>query len=301
MTCYHPLEAYKSLSSRTAAGRCSIVFQRPAGPYENITLACGQCIGCRLTKSKEWSLRCMHEASLHDLNCFITLTYDDKHLPSSGSLIKSHHQKFMKRLRKRFREQKIRYFLCGEYGEKSQRPHYHAILFGFDFEDKIEWSTAHGGNKLYRSPGLEDIWSYGYSTIGKVTQQSAAYVARYVLKKVNGDHAHEKYVVDVDPETGECEYLEPEYIAMSNRPGIGRTWYEMYKNDCQKDFLTWDGKEFKIPRYYDSILEEEDIYAYHRIKRRRKEKALEKTYTPTRLRQMELHKTATVKALQRNL
>ena len=118
---------------------------------------------------------------MYDDNCFITLTYSNQHIPADGSLDVRVFQKFMKRLRKRFGDG-IRFYHCGEYGSLLGRPHYHACLFNFDFPDKYLWKE-NNGQKLYRSPSLEELWPYGYSSIGTVTFESAAYVARYILKR----------------------------------------------------------------------------------------------------------------------
>ena len=159
-------------------------------------------------------MRCHHEASLYQDNCFITLTYSDEHLPSDKSLHVDHFQKFMKRLRKRFGEG-VRYYHCGEYGEKYMRPHYHACLFNFDFPDKKIWKE-NNGNRLYISESLSELWPFGFVTIGDVTFESAAYVARYIMKKVNGDLAESHYE-RVDWDTGEVYHLKPEYTTMSRR------------------------------------------------------------------------------------
>ena len=157
MACYRPLRAY---ALRNAEGKMQVSFKRKIG-YEPIWLPCGQCIGCRLERSRQWAMRCMHEAQMYDRNCFVTLTYDDEHLPPNGSLNKRDFQLFMKRLRKRYGSG-IRYYQCGEYGELLGRPHHHAILFNFDFDDKVLWSVR-DGVRLYRSASLEQLWPHGYS------------------------------------------------------------------------------------------------------------------------------------------
>ena len=180
MTCFHPIQAYKS-TELTKKGKRKIVFKKAEGvPFLELTLPCGQCVGCRLERSRQWAIRCVHEASMHKKNCFITLTFDNQHLPKDGSLDVRDFQLFMKRVRKRFGTN-IRFYHCGEYGEKLGRPHYHACLFNFDFEDKILWKEING-QKLYISQSLSELWPFGFSTIGEVTYQSAAYVARYIMK-----------------------------------------------------------------------------------------------------------------------
>lgn len=140
---------------------------------------CGKCVECKEQYSTEWAFRCMLEASKHEQNCFITLTYNDANLPKEG-VCKRSAQLFMKRLRKSIEPLKVRYFLCGEYGAEKNRPHYHIILFGYDFQDKWLWCYDSHGLPLYRSPRLEKLWQFGYSTIGAVDFESAKYCAKYM-------------------------------------------------------------------------------------------------------------------------
>ncbi len=220
-----------------------------------LEVPCGQCIGCRLERSRQWAIRCVHEASLHENKCFITLTFNNENLDSSGSLVKSDFQKFMKRLRKKYGEN-IRYFHCGEYGTDFGRPHHHACIFGFDFPDKEIHKITKSGDKLYRANSLEKLWKHGFSTIGEVTFDSAAYVARYITKKINGIHAP-TYYNTIDNSTGEIlNERIPEYTTQSNRPGIEMEWYEKYKKDIYKDdFIVLNGKKMKPPKFYDKKYE----------------------------------------------
>jgi len=278
--CYDPLAAFKSLCMKTDNGKCVISFRSQEvchKPYEKIFLPCGRCMGCRVDRSKQWAIRCVHEASLYENNCFITLTFDEAHLEGDGSLVKADFQKFMKRLRKHFggiqcshgcegsdvvrvcsHRYPIRFFHCGEYGSKLKRPHHHALLFNFDFEDKQLWRTR-GKVKLHRSEALESLWTSGFSTVGALTFDSAAYVARYVTKKINGPMADLHY-----------KGREPEYITMSRKPGLAKRWLEKNLSDVYpKDFITSGGRKFKIPQFYDSIYDEIDHEALEKIKRRR--------------------------------
>ena len=256
-----------------------------------IPLPCGNCIGCRLERSKQWAIRCVHEASLYEDNMFITLTFNDSYVSKQRSLDKEDFQKFMKRVRK-WRDENLwnlkeeryerrwrplstfgmheitRYFHCGEYGEKFSRPHHHACVFNLDFKDKVLWDTR-GGVRLYRSKTLEKLWPYGYSTIGDVTYDSAAYVARYITKKINGPKAEEHY-----------DGRQPEYTTMSRRPGIGKGWYDRYGKDVySKDevAIKRNGKVIivKPPRYYDKLVERSDPGRYEEVKKERREKAKE--------------------------
>ena len=198
---------------------------------------------------------------MHEESCFITLTMNDEYLATREnplSLDKSEFQRFMKRLRKRYGKE-IRYFHCGEYGEKNQRPHYHAIIFGLDFKDK-ELFKVRDEIRLYTSESLAELWPHGFVTIGEVTYESAAYVARYVTKKIKGKDAEDHYI-RWDPSTGEGIPIEPEYATMSRKPGIGKTWFDKYKNDVYPhDYVVIKG-EYKIrpPRFYDSKLSEEEL------------------------------------------
>ena len=240
---------------RSRADGKTIVFNPTYGWVDRpLTIPCGQCVGCRLERSRQWAVRCVHEASLHEDNCFITLTYNNESLPEDGSLNKKHFQDFMKRLRKKYKNKKIRYYHCGEYGDKNFRPHYHAIIFGLEFDDQ-KLFTVNNGEKLYTSEKLEKLWPFGFSTIGTVTFESAAYVARYVMKKVNGKNAKNHYE-RVDSNTGEIYSLVPEYNTMSRRPGIASGWFDKYKDDVYpSDNIHLREKTFRPPKFYDKMYE----------------------------------------------
>lgn len=194
MPCYSPLEAWRPVKSTRSKNPFIFSYhpEKCSSVSPDLTLPCGQCIGCRLERSRQWAVRCVHEASLHKRNCFITLTYNNDHLPEDRGLHYDHFQLFMKRLRKKYGEG-IRFYMCGEYGEKLGRPHFHACLFNHDFSDKTPWKTTETGFKLFRSKELEELWPYGYSSVGAVSFESAAYVARYIMKKVNGEAAEMHY------------------------------------------------------------------------------------------------------------
>jgi len=306
------------------SGKRSLVFspRYAEQPDDPINISCGQCIGCRLERSRQWAIRCMHEASMHENNCFITLTFSPEGLAKRNAEFrkeeKTHpervigwnpvgvhprdYQLFMKRLRKKF--QGVRYYYCGEYGEKNNRPHYHACLFNINFADKQLYKMSNG-IPLYVSETLEEIWPYGFVTIGDVTFESAAYVARYVMKKVNGEQAKQDGTyVRHDAETGEASFVKPEFNAMSRRPGIGKTWFEKYKEDVYpNDFVILRGKKCRPPKYYDKLLELEDAYTYDDIKMDRMENALAwvEEQTPERLAAKEKCKTVQIEKLVRNI
>jgi len=226
------------------------VFSERGKVRRKLDLPCSQCVGCRLERSRQWAMRCMHESQLHESSVFVTLTYDDKHL--CPSLNYRDFQLFMKRLRKKF--SKARFYMCGEYGEKYKRPHFHACLFGVGFSDAVPWSKSPSGELLYRSPTLEALWPHGFSSFGSVTFESAAYVARYVMKKVTGQLASAHYS-SLDPITGELISLTPEFNRMSLKPGIGAEWFRRYKSDVYNfDYVVVNGVKSKPPRYYDKLL-----------------------------------------------
>lgn len=236
MPCYHPIPGWYG-RVRGESGKLPVVFRMDQGYVDKpISVPCGNCVGCILEKARLWAVRCMHEASLWERNCFVTLTYDAQHLDPGGSLVPDHFVRFMKRLR--HVERGVRFFQCGEYGEKLGRPHHHALLFNCEFSDKQPL-----GNGLWTSEELSRLWPYGFSSIGEVTFQSAGYVARYALKKVKGHKAAEHYGGKV-----------PEYLTMSRRPGIGRGWIEKFASDVYpSDELVVNGVATKPPRYYDDV------------------------------------------------
>lgn len=244
---------------------------------------------------------------MHEDNCFITLTYNDQHLPPDGTLDHRVFQKFMKRLRKKY-PHKIRYYMCGEYGENFGRPHYHACLFNHDFKDKTPWSER-DGVILYRSKELEKLWSdengepMGFATVGGVTFQSAAYVARYIMKKISGDLADDHYQ-KIDAVTGEITKCVPEYTNMSLKPGIGACWLDQYQADVYPhDFVVINGKKVRPPRAYDrtwELLYPEEM-ALIKARRRRLAGEHSSNNSDSRLRVREKVQEAKVKQLKRTL
>lgn len=302
MPCYSPLTGYRSREINEN-GKRKLVFNPEKGYIDlKVTVPCGQCIGCRLERSRQWAMRCVHEASLYNNNSFITLTYSQENLPENNSLDVKHFQDFMKRLRKKYNNKTIRFFHCGEYGTQNNRPHYHACLFNHDFEDKLIWQIR-DGVKLYTSETLQKLWPQGFSTIGDVTFESAAYVARYIMKKITGEKAEKHYQI-VEPTTGEIFDLKPEYTTMSRRPGIGMDWYNKYREDTYKDdFIIMRGMKMQPPKFYDNIYEIQQPEAHLNIKKGRKRRALKnkKDNTPERLLTKEKVKQAQLKQLKRNI
>lgn len=298
--CYSPLKGFRS-KVVSKNGLRPIVFN-PALGYVDlpVEVPCGQCVGCRLERSRQWAVRCVHEASLHEQNCFITLTYNDDHLPDDRSLNLKHFQDFMKRLRKRFGAG-IRFYHCGEYGEQLGRPHYHALLFNFDFKDKVPFKVLDTG-VLYRSAALEELWPFGFSSIGSVTFESAAYVARYIMKKITGPEAA-GYYQSVDA-NGVITERKPEYTTMSRRPGIGKGWLDKFGADVLRDdFVVLRGRKMRPPKFYDRQFEitDPDLFQSNKIARKRAAKLHIDDQTPDRLSVRERLHIARLKKLPRKL
>lgn len=257
MPCYTPHRVQTDGVNEN--GKVNIVWKYRSG-LSNIELPCSSCIGCKLERSRNMADRCMLEADMHDVNCFVTLTFDPKHLPLNRSLDHRLFQLFMKRLRKWYGKP-LKFYMCGEYGGRLGRPHYHALLFGVNFDDKL-LATIRNGNKLYTSNALQKLWPYGFSSIGDVTYKSASYVTRYVLKKQSIKN-HDHYV---DKHTGEC--LKPEYTRCSN--GIGKAWLNKYFSDVYpSDELVRNGRIGRPPRYFDKQLEKVNPQLLDEIKARR--------------------------------
>lgn len=298
MACYCPLKGWTS-SKTSANGKRAITFNiREAYIDLPRTVPCGQCVGCRLERSRQWAIRCHHEASLHKENCFITLTYNEQNVPDDYSLSVRVFQLFMKRLRKKY-PHKIRFYACGEYGDRLGRPHYHACLFGHQFPDLKLWKR--GRDPLYRSGELEELWPYGYSSIGQVTFNSAAYVARYIMKKVNGPRADEHYsFVDED---GVIHQRRPEFTIMSRKPGVGAAWLHKYADDIYPDdFVIIKGKRMRPPRYYDQNFERTHPEHMKKIQWTRKRNLSKHAAnnTPARLRVREIIQIKKALLLVRN-
>lgn len=223
-----------------------------------LSLPCGKCIGCRLERARQWAVRIMHESEMHEDSCFITLTYRDEDLPPDGSISVSVAQLFMKRLRARIAPVKVRFFLVGEYGEVTGRAHYHLLLFGYDFPDKVVLSET-PTQTLYRSDILADIWGFGNCSIGQVTFDSACYVAKYACKKIIGKMAAAHY-------RGRL----PEFCTMSRRPGIGSGWIKKFSSDVfPSDEVIVKGFPARPPRFYDKFLEVQnpDLFSAVKVQR----------------------------------
>ena len=225
---------------------------------------CGQCLGCRLDWAADWALRCEKEAKCWPHNSFVTLTYTDDELPigatTRSTVSKREFQLFMKRLRKELDDQVIRFFASGEYGEKNDRAHYHALLFNCHFPDRVRWRESRG-HTLYRSPTLERLWPFGFSTIGEVNFQTANYVARYVVKKLRGSLAQQQYAD-----------REPPFVLMSRNPGIGAEWFSRHSTDVfpEGSIIYGENRKRRAPRYFDKLHSREKPFEVAMAKGKRK-------------------------------
>lgn len=350
MACYHPLKAFQigvnpsgKPNYKITSYDCDYVAQSPTGSWhaltgpcvisqyfqhyirEYIEIPCGQCIGCRLDYSRQWADRCMLELQEHKSSYFVTLTYDNDHVPWSCSsdpetgevtqdvmtLCKRDFQLFMKRLRKALPDQRLRFFAAGEYGSESFRPHYHAIIFGLELNDLVLYKRALNDKySYYNSPTLERAWSrdgvkIGHVVVGKVTWETCAYTARYILKKQKGQTAS---VYD--------EFnIEPEFSLMSRKPGIARNFYEQNKSRILlRSFFnisTEDGgRRIYPPRYYNQLFDIE--YPEESAKIREAKKAIAEKKKELKLKNTtnsylellaieERNKQAAIKKLERSL
>lgn len=242
------------------------LYKNPVPGWEPVLLPCGRCLSCKMNKAREWSVRAIHEAQCHEQNCFLTLTYDNAHLPKDFSVSVRALQLFFKRLRKYldYRKIKVRYLACGEYGSLNGRPHYHICLFGYCPPDLVDIS-GFGFSRLYTSQIISSLWPYGFNSVGTLTEQSAAYVARYTLKKV--DVLNKKRV---DGRT-------PEFIVSSRRPGLGADWFNRFWSDVYNHdrVVLQSGFIARPPKYYDRLLEKSHLSLYNKIKAERQKFAKE--------------------------
>lgn len=302
MACYNQLLAYQK-TDRNLNGKRPVTFSKSeAFEHNKLYLPCGKCLGCRLEYARQYAVRCVHEAQLHEHNCFITLTYRPEDIPEDRSVHKTHIQKFIKRLRRKIGKQ-ISYFAAGEYGEKGWKPHYHLIIFGYDFPDKTLWGNSPLGLPLYISEELRKLWKHGYHSIGNVTIESASYVARYCMKKIDIATNDDGTIPLTDTETGEYYLLKPEFTLMSKNPAIAKNWIEIYWKDVYpKDFITIEGTRHKPPKYYDRWLEKNHPEIYEKVMEERKDYVINnQDNTVARQYVKEKVKTAQTQTLKRNL
>lgn len=295
MTCYYPVTLYKSrMGPDPVTGRWPLTGFKDGYIDKQVPVACGRCIGCRLERSRQWAIRGEHELQMHKESAFLTLTYRDSELKYNfvrPTLYPRHLQLFFKRYRKAYG--KLRYYACGEYGSRTNRPHYHAIIFGHDFPDKKFYKLTERGDKTYTSDSLDSLWTHGDCVIGSVTFESIAYVARYIMEKRLGQTA----------DYYQQHALEPEFVRMSRRPGIGAGWYDKYEGDIfpHDRLIIRGGIETNVPRYYTEKQVKKDPEQMKGILKCRQEEAKIhwKESTLPRLLVREKVKLAQIRTLQR--
>ncbi len=223
MPCYHPFLGWK-----TAEGKRLQLHTPPKNPTNFYRIPCGTCLGCRKSQALSWSLRCYLELDQHNRACFTTLTYSDAYVPLT--LDKTHLSKFLRRLRKALAPKRtVRFFACGEYGEQTNRPHYHAVLYGVDERD---------------ADLLHSTWRSGLTKVGTATARSIAYTAGYTAKKVGHKLDRQERI---NYETGEVYTWQPPFLHMSRRPGIGgyaRQWAHSWR-----DHAIYQGSPVPVPRF----------------------------------------------------
>lgn len=298
MTCYHPLHAFLSgkhdngsdYYKITSNKVMSVFFDEVTShwylsenPYkyannEYLDIPCGQCVGCRLDYAKDWTTRMMLEALYHEKTMFVTLTYDDEHVPHSRyceeetgeikdilTLFPEDFTKFMKRLRYYYNKNELRFYMCGEYGSKTLRPHYHMICFGLDLDDLKPLKESGTGNLLYESETLSKAWKKGFINCSEASYETMGYVARYVMKKLKGKDAAEYEALNI----------VPEYTNMSRMPGIGKQYYDDYRDEIymNDEIILSNGKTVRPPRYFDKLLRQDDENLYNSVLDKRIENA----------------------------
>lgn len=301
MACHNPIPAYLNTDgSVNFANR-----KESMGRFGLLTLRCGMCIGCKADHAREWSIRCYHESQLHEDACFVTLTYKDECLPPHGTLNPSDLRNWFKRLRKLVAPKRIRYFACGEYGEKKGRPHYHICLFGFQPALRIPVAKSSKGNLLFASPEFDQTWTMGHANWAHFETAAARYTAHYTADKIKG------YKLDeIDPESGLKPYevldettgdiwsLVPEFQRSSNKPGLGIKWLEKnWREIFPADTVVMDGREYPVPKAYWNWLRENkpDMAAIVREKRIKEIKDI--PYEPG-VRQMQRNKARSARLNQ---
>lgn len=278
MACFKPRAAFRNPSG----GPLSFQYRKT---YAQITIRCGNCIGCMIDDSRDWAARSMHESKLHTHNSFLTLTLKNW----QTNLDHTQFQLFIKRLREAAlqgevgnstilhqrhtgdgrHEQRaiVRYHMCGEYGPLNGRPHYHANMFGINFADRKVWKKTPAGYQLYKSETLDKIWSLGQASIGTLTPETAGYTARYNMKKAGEKNKNWNII---NPDTGEIIIRSPEYQKMSRNPGIGKNWIKQFKTDVYpRGTILINSKETTTPRFYDEYYRTLDEGAYERLKLQR--------------------------------
>lgn len=285
MPCIGPLTAYYGKIVNPVTGKRRLVFNKQdAFSGVPVSVPCGQCIECRLDYGRQWAIRLEKENKCHDVSTFITLTYDDDNLPADGSLVKEDLQAFHKRLHNRLLRKRgvgIRYYGAGEYGATFGRPHYHSIIFGYDFPDKKWYKDNDRGEPIYVSEFLRELWPAGRNGVGMVTFDSCMYVAGYVCNKISEGHddqSRERFARKYGRYSSDGRFylLQPEFSHMSRDPGIGAPYFQKFGSEVYRDdTVVVNGVSVRPPRYFDNLFEEVDSKRLSMLKRKRKLRAVE--------------------------
>lgn len=274
MPCYRPFTVWKNLDG----GPISFSEKKD---HREIQIPCGQCIGCRVQKTEAWAFRCYAESMMHRDNMFITLTYDDDHLPADESVNHRDWQLFAKRLRERVGP--FRFMMCGEYGENTKRPHYHGLVFGYRAADLVKCNSVYSKHDIYESDLLSEVWGKGMCVVGEVNFATARYVSAYICKRVTGEKAQDHY--NWVTRYGELVQRRPEYGKMSLRPGIGASWFEKFWPECLvHDGVHVQNKKKKIPVFFDNMMAKIDPDKKEEIDETRVKKAVKFIHERTRER-----------------
>lgn len=222
MPCFAPMSAWRGPGG-------SVSFRNPGDEagHEFLSVPCGGCLGCRARRARDWAIRCALELQSAPVTSCCTLTYSDDMLVPT--LRKDHVSAWVKRIRSSRNGERVRFFASGEYGERTQRPHYHAILFGLHETDSVQ----------------QDKWPFGYVRTDPISPASIAYVAGYASKKIGWRLEPRERV---DPDTGECYIWQPPFVLMSRRPGIGAGARDQYAKSWRKSAI-WNGFEVPVPRF----------------------------------------------------
>lgn len=318
MTCFTPLRGWWA-AKRNEYGNRYVTFNASlAARYDPVAVPCGGCVGCRLDSSRAWAIRGSHQALIVGKhNCsFLTLTYKNSRLPVDGMIHIEEMQDFMKRLRFNTGKQ-LSMIYSGEYGDKTNRPHYHLIIFGENFlEDSRPYKKSHHGFPLWNSQLLDDTWQgRGHAVVGGFSFLTSAYVARYILKKQTSRTMF-KHQFDLDEwctslETGEVQSralydfenkIQP-FAQASRRPAIGRDFFFKYLSDMYpSDECIINGKIHRPPRYYDRLLNDFNPELYKQVKIQRLSNAREYSQDDdTRLQQKMAYKQEVIKRLIRSI
>jgi len=271
MICLNPLTAYENPEK----GRPIFGWAGFSQGLREIKLPCQKCASCVHNYYSFWATRGYYELLNWSQNWFVTFTYNDKHLPKNRSLSKKEFQKFIKTLKKNFgssKENPVRQIYCGEYGEKTKRPHYHAIFFNLNLDDLVEKRLSDQGHLCYTSETLTKLWGKGDVEISEATPATIAYLFKYILKKKSRKEKQKPLSIEHDGITYDVEH---EFIEASRNPGIGA--HLRQSQSIRKGFLSLDGKIKALPKYFLEYLKTTDPRYYEELKNQRHDHAVSRT------------------------